>query len=216
MIFIIAIFVQNPLTLTLINTNPLTLSGSDAVNSFSRRTPVLAGRLFKSGAICHDPNALFYYKFALCKADTFLSRPAIFGLEGIQLRENSNVSKCFYFLGKGNNASNREDLLAEFKLLQNLGTHENVILVLGGVTKTGKNTDYNTPHPATFTHATPQPTTPQPTTPHYTTLHCTALHCTALHCTAPHRTAPHRTAPHRTAPHRTAPHHIHYVHEYNI
>ncbi|XP_020908124.1 tyrosine-protein kinase receptor Tie-1 [Exaiptasia diaphana] len=38
--------------------------------------------------------------------------------------------------GKGDQSSNRKDLLEEYKLLQHLGQHDNVILVLGGVTIT--------------------------------------------------------------------------------
>jgi hypothetical protein len=40
---------------------------------------------------------------------------------------------------KAGKESNRKDLLAEYELMQHLGTHDNVVLVLGGVTLTGEN-----------------------------------------------------------------------------
>lgn len=47
------------------------------------------------------------------------------------------VYRLFFLSDKTGKESNRKDLLAEYDLLQHLGQHANVVLVLGGVTITG-------------------------------------------------------------------------------
>ena len=102
-----------------------------------------------------------------------------------------------------------EALLSELKVMMHIGSHLNIVNLIGAVTKHVNQGEphHTTPHHTTPHHTTPHYTTPHHTTPHHTTLHHTTPHHTIPHHTTPHYTTPHHTTPHHTTPHHTTPHH---------